>query len=66
MISNEDKQTMAEMLRYMADCIQYCDRLSFMNDCNNCGRTRECAYLPKWGEDVRINCPHWVREDYCG
>lgn len=29
------------------------------NDCNTCGKRRECEYLPKWGSLARINCPLW-------
>lgn len=47
-----------------ADCIAYYERVTFYNDCNNCGKGRKnkCEYLPKPGTMVRINCPLWVEE----
>ena len=29
-----------------------------MPDCNNCAN-KNCQYRPKWGENIRINCPLW-------
>ena len=31
-----------------------------LNDCNTC-RNENCAYRPKWGERVRINCPLYIK-----
>lgn len=32
------------------------------NNCNDCGVRKDCEYLPKVGEQVRINCPFYKRE----
>lgn len=52
-----DPERTARILHYIADCIQYYERVSCLPDCNDCGRNPECEYLPKPGEQVRINCP---------
>ena len=58
-----EKQVFAELLRYASDCVRYYERIASLPDCNNCGMANNgCRYLPKWGEEVRINCPHWVKE----
>lgn len=36
----------------------YYDRVSALPDCNTCGR-EACEYKPRWGYQVRINCPLW-------
>lgn len=36
----------------------YYDRVASLPDCNDCGRW-DCEYKPRWGEQVRINCPLW-------
>lgn len=51
----------ANALRYAAECIEYYERVSSLGDCNDCGRQEQCEYLPKWGEEVRINCPLWAQ-----
>lgn len=61
--TKEEKQIFAELLQYAADCIRYYERIASLPDCNNCGiAPKGCMYLPKWGEEIRINCPHWVKE----
>ena len=55
---DQDAVDFARMLRYVADCVSYYQRVSSYNDCNNCGR-KECEYKPEWGEQVRIHCPLW-------
>lgn len=58
---DEDARDFARMLRYVADCIDYYDRVSSYDDCNNCKR-KECEYKPRLGEMVRINCPLWRKD----
>ena len=41
----------------------YYDGISKLNDCNNCGKRRECEYVPRLGEVSRINCPLWKGEN---
>lgn len=38
----------------------YYDRVASLPDCNDCGRGA-CEYKPRWGEQVRINCPLHIR-----
>ena len=40
--------------------VGYCRSVSALPNCNSC-TNRECGYLPKEGEDLRINCPLWRR-----
>lgn len=35
------------------------DQVLALGNCNNCGATPGCQYLPHLGEMARINCPHW-------
>ena len=30
--------------------------------CNDCGKRKDCEYLPQVGELVRMNCPFYKRE----
>lgn len=61
--TRDELRRFADLLTYAADCIDHCYHRALMPDCNNCKKTKEdCEYYPKWGEDVRINCPHWVSE----
>lgn len=59
---DHDAKDFARMLRYAAECIEYYQRVSSFDDCNNCGKNRTCKYLPGWGEQTRINCPLWTRK----
>ena len=36
----------------------YFDDLSSKPDCNTCG-DRDCPYMPRVGDTVRVNCPLW-------
>ena len=31
-------------------------------NCNDCGKRKDCEYLPQWGEQVRYNCPFFESE----
>ena len=55
---DEKSKKAIEMMYFIIDCIQYYQRISTLKDCNNCGR-KECEFMPKPGETVRINCPLW-------
>ena len=58
-----EKRTFADLLNYAADCIRYYERIATLPNCNDCGMSSKgCMYLPTWGEEVRINCPHWIPE----
>jgi hypothetical protein len=32
-------------------------------DCNTCIAKKTCGYVPRCGEQVRFNCPHYERDD---
>ena len=55
----------AAVLFRIADCVQYFDRVSNLHDCNDCakGHPPNCEYLPRPGENTRINCPLWEGGD---
>ena len=62
--TQNEKEIFADLLIYAADCIRYYNRVSMLPDCNNCFYAYNgCKYKPGWGEDVRINCPHWKSEE---
>lgn len=54
---------LAKILRYLAECVEFTERIKVQNCCNSCGKFKTCEYLPRWGEPTRINCPLWVCED---
>ena len=56
---DEDAKDFARMLRYVADCVEYYQRVKSYPDCNTCGVKKECKYCPALGEQTRINCPLW-------
>lgn len=31
-------------------------------NCYSCIRGESCQWAPKWGEHIRVNCPHWKEE----
>ena len=44
---------------WLVDCLLFATEIAEMNDCNNCADKMECPYRPRWGENVRFNCPLW-------
>lgn len=40
----------------------YSDRISKLNNCNNCGLFDTCENRPEFGEHCRINCNAWRRK----
>ncbi len=42
---------------YLYDCLRALRNIWELNDCNKCGKKRECEYVPKPGQIVRYNCP---------
>lgn len=36
--------------------------IRMLNDCNNCGRKRNCTIKPRYGEYCRINCYLWEED----
>lgn len=35
------------------------DAVSCLPNCNDCGSSRDCEYMPEPGQMARINCPLW-------
>ena len=63
-MSRYDMETaeFARMLHHIADEVQYALEVQSYDDCNTCGK-KNCEYMPKPGELVRINCPLWAVEE---
>ena len=38
------------------------DAISQKGNCNDCGKRKDCEYLPQWGEQVRMNCSLYKKE----
>lgn len=55
----EDAKEFARMMHFVADCVEYYARTTSYPDCNTCGKQKECEFLPKIGQQTRINCPLW-------
>lgn len=39
------------------------ERLMALPNCNDCRYNRNCDYVPRIGEHVRVNCPMWSPEE---
>jgi hypothetical protein len=53
----------AEEHRQLAEYLKLLKRILDSGDCNDCAMLhRQCRYAPKWGEQVRYNCPFYSRE----
>ena len=52
-----------EELQYITDCLRSYKKLTVLPTCNDCGKLKKCKYQPGWGEEVRINCPVWEKEN---
>lgn len=37
----------------------HAEKVAFLPNCNDCGLSHDCEYIPKLGEMARINCPLW-------
>ena len=59
-LENNSCIDIAALLIKAADCIRYAERISALHDCNDCGKVKTCEYLPRIGENTRINCPLWM------
>ena len=46
-------------------CMIHSCNISKLPDCNTCQKKiTGCEYLPRYGEYVRINCPHYQPEQH--
>lgn len=49
--------------RQLAEWLKLLKRILDSGDCNDCAMLhRQCRYAPRWGEQVRYNCPFYSRE----
>lgn len=62
-MNRQDRAKLRSMLHYIADCMIAIDDMEQMNNCNNCGIQKRCAYVPEVGTPVRWNCPLWKERD---
>ena len=51
---------------YLLDCLILLRRITNLPTCNECAKMKYCEYLPKLGESVRYNCPHFVGGEASG
>ena len=45
------------------DALWVMENIEKLPNCNNCKAKNECAYAPKAGEMVRVNCWGWEGEE---
>ena len=61
-ISNDRLDKMIDDLTYLRDALIAYRNVEKSGSCNNCWN-KNCQWKPKWGEQVRFNCPH--RKNWC-
>ena len=49
-------------ITYVRSCLKLLKTIQESGDCNICKKKRTCEYAPKWGEQVRYNCPFYEGE----
>ena len=49
--------------RQLADWLKLLKRILDSGDCNECGIKKYCMVVPRLGEQVRYNCPLFVRKE---
>lgn len=47
---------------YILDTLNAYRNIIQSGNCNDCGNSKYCEYLPQCGEQVRINCPLYKKE----
>jgi len=55
----DQAKTISRLAGELSELKARSDRISYLPNCNDCGANGKCPYMPKWGDMVRINCPHW-------
>ena len=53
----------AEEHRQLAEWLKLLKRILDSGDCNECGIKKYCQVVPPLGEQVRYNCPLFVRKE---
>ena len=46
---------------YELDCLMAYRTIEVSGDCNTCVARKDCEYVPKAGQLVRYNCPHYTK-----
>lgn len=60
----KDLEECAANHRQLAEWLKLLKRILDSGDCNDCAMLhRQCRYAPRWGEQVRYNCPFYSREE---
>lgn len=58
-----DAQKCAEEHRQLAEWLKLLKRILDSGNCNDCELLNSpCRYAPRWGEQVRYNCPFYSKE----
>lgn len=47
---------------YILDTLIAYRNIAQAGNCHDCGKRKNCEYLPQLGEQVRINCPLYEKE----
>lgn len=47
----------------LAEWLKLLKRILKSGDCNECAIQKMCNVRPEWGEQVRYNCPMFVRKE---
>lgn len=50
------------IVAYILDTLIAYRNITALGNCNDCGKKKDCEYLPQCGEQVRYNCPFFERE----
>lgn len=61
----DEQRKCSDEHRQLADWLRLLKRILDSGDCNECGIQRMCRVVPKPGQQVRYNCPLFVREGEC-
>lgn len=59
----DEQRKCSEEHRQLAEWLRLLKRILDSGDCNECGIQRMCRVVPKPGQQVRYNCPLFVREE---
>lgn len=60
--ATEKQDNLFMALRFLEDCLIFYRRMRDMPTCNECGKKKDCEFIPGWGERVRFNCPHFKKD----
>ena len=53
---------MIASVAYILDTLIAYRNIAKSGNCNECGASNTCKYVPKLGEQVRYNCPFYERK----